>query len=61
VNRRGRPIDTVVNMSCLVGDGAARGVILMMDATPRDSGSPEGRGRPAAAASDGQRDAESPA
>jgi two-component system CheB/CheR fusion protein len=61
VNRRGRPIDTVVSMSCLVGDGAARGVILMMDATPRDSGSPEGRGQPAAAASDGQRDAESPA
>jgi two-component system CheB/CheR fusion protein len=61
VNRRGRPIDTVVSMSCQVGDGAAHGVILMMDATPRDGGSPEGRGQPDLAASDGQRDGESTA
>ena len=36
VNRRGRPVDCIVNVSCLVGSGETRGVILMMDATPRD-------------------------
>jgi two-component system CheB/CheR fusion protein len=43
VNRRGRPIDTSVSMSRLVGDGMPRGVILMMDATPRDGAAAEGR------------------
>jgi two-component system, chemotaxis family, CheB/CheR fusion protein len=43
VNRRGRPIDCSVSMSCLVGDGVARGVILMMDTTARDGSASEGR------------------
>ena len=43
VNRRGRPIDTLVNMSTLVSGGAPRGVILMMEATPRDGGAGDGR------------------
>jgi two-component system, chemotaxis family, CheB/CheR fusion protein len=48
INRRGRTIETTVNISCLVGDGQARGVILMMDAVPADgkasAGSPGGAG-----------------
>src|SRR5215468_7586385 len=36
INRRGRPVETTVNISCLVGDGQTRGVILMMDAVPAD-------------------------
>ncbi len=62
VNRRGRPIDCSVNMSCLVGDGAARGVILIMDATARDATAPESRGPSGASLSsaDGQQPAEQP-
>jgi two-component system CheB/CheR fusion protein len=60
VNRRGRPIDTSVSMSCLVGDGTARGVILMMDATPRDGTGADSRAAaPASAAPDGKAEAES--
>jgi two-component system CheB/CheR fusion protein len=47
VNRRGRPVETTVTMSCLMGDGEARGVILMMDAVPREPDAGEGRGTPA--------------
>jgi two-component system, chemotaxis family, CheB/CheR fusion protein len=47
INRRGRAVDVVVNISCLVADGATRGVILMMDATPHDGA--DGRAQPAAA------------
>src|SRR5215470_712917 len=36
INRRGRTVETTVNISCLVGDGQTRGVILMMDAVPAD-------------------------
>jgi hypothetical protein len=36
VNRRGRPVDCIVNVSSLIGNGETRGVILMMDATQRD-------------------------
>jgi two-component system CheB/CheR fusion protein len=36
INRRGRPVKTTVNITCLVGDGQTRGVILMMDAVPTD-------------------------
>ncbi|MGN6791078.1 MAG: CheR family methyltransferase [Streptosporangiaceae bacterium] len=36
VNRRGRAIETTVNVSCLIGDEATTGVILMMDAVPLD-------------------------
>jgi two-component system, chemotaxis family, CheB/CheR fusion protein len=36
VNRRGRPIECTVTLSCLIGDSSNRGVILIMDATPRD-------------------------
>jgi two-component system CheB/CheR fusion protein len=43
VNRRGKPIICTVSMSCLIGDGAARGVILLMDATPRDGEKAESR------------------
>jgi two-component system CheB/CheR fusion protein len=39
VNRRGRAIDCVVNMSCLVGDGVAHGVILVMDVNTADGAS----------------------
>ena len=61
INRRGRPVETTVNISCLVGDGQTRGVILMMDAVPLDGagagsvsmadvtpqdGAPDGRSRP---------------
>ena len=35
VNRRGRPIECTVSLSQLVGAGATRGVILVMDAVPR--------------------------
>jgi two-component system CheB/CheR fusion protein len=47
VNRRGRTVETTVNISCLVGDGQTRGVILMMDAVPTDGA---GTGAPIAAA-----------
>jgi two-component system, chemotaxis family, CheB/CheR fusion protein len=40
VNRRGRAINTTVSISCLAGDEATRGVILMMDAVPRDGALP---------------------
>jgi two-component system, chemotaxis family, CheB/CheR fusion protein len=46
VNRRGRPVETVVSINCLVGDGQARGVILMMDAVPTDGA---GAGAPTSA------------
>jgi two-component system, chemotaxis family, CheB/CheR fusion protein len=36
VNRRGRPIDCTVTLSCLIGDSSNRGVILIMDASARD-------------------------
>jgi hypothetical protein len=36
VNRRGRPIECTVSLSQLVGTGATRGVILVMDAVPRE-------------------------
>ena len=32
VNRRGRAIECTVNVSCLIGEGTPRGVILMMEA-----------------------------
>ena len=35
VNRRGRPVECTVSLSQLVGAGATRGVILVMDAAPR--------------------------
>jgi two-component system, chemotaxis family, CheB/CheR fusion protein len=41
VNRRGRAIECTVNVSCLNGDEATRGVILMMDATPMDGRTPK--------------------
>jgi two-component system, chemotaxis family, CheB/CheR fusion protein len=53
INRRGRPIECAVNLTCLAGDGATKGVILMMDATPRDGSAPDGRVVPAGAAGDG--------
>jgi two-component system, chemotaxis family, CheB/CheR fusion protein len=40
VNRRGRPIDCTVSLSQLIGSGTTRGVILVMDAVPRDPGAP---------------------
>jgi two-component system CheB/CheR fusion protein len=55
INRRGRPVDVVANISCLVGDGEPRGVILMMDAAPRD-GSPDGRAQPVAAEQEGEQE-----
>src|SRR5215472_300077 len=36
VNRRGRQIECTVRISGLMGEGVTRGVILMMDASPRD-------------------------
>ena len=36
VNRRGRPIEAVVSLSQLAGAGTTRGVILVMDAAPRE-------------------------
>jgi two-component system CheB/CheR fusion protein len=42
VNRRGRAIDCIVNITRLVGDGDAGGVILMMDAIPREQPSLDG-------------------
>jgi two-component system, chemotaxis family, CheB/CheR fusion protein len=36
VNRRGRPIECAVSLSQLVRAGATRGVILVMDAAPRE-------------------------
>jgi two-component system, chemotaxis family, CheB/CheR fusion protein len=36
VNRRGRAVETTVNISCLAGDDTTKGVILMMDAVPKD-------------------------
>jgi two-component system CheB/CheR fusion protein len=50
INRRGRPIDCTVQVSCLRGDGETRGVILMMDATPRNGAD----GAAGAATADGQ-------
>src|SRR5215468_349808 len=52
INRRGRPVETTVNISCLVGDGQTRGVILMMDAVPTD-GAGAGVPGPATAARQG--------
>src|SRR5262249_38920108 len=37
VNRRGRLIECSVNVTRLIGDGAASGVILMMDAMPLEA------------------------
>ncbi|HEY1320562.1 MAG TPA: CheR family methyltransferase [Streptosporangiaceae bacterium] len=56
VNRRGRPIETTVNISCLVGDDQTHGVILMMDAVPADGSGSTG----AAAATAAQRQNPSP-
>ena len=53
VNRRGRPVDCTVHVSCLVGSGETRGVILMMDATPRD-GTDGVASAPVAAEQDGR-------
>jgi two-component system CheB/CheR fusion protein len=39
VNRRGRPIECTVSVSQLVGAGTTRGVILVMDAVPREPAS----------------------
>ena len=39
VNRRGRPVDCTVHLSQLLGAGAARGVILVMDAVSREPAS----------------------
>jgi two-component system, chemotaxis family, CheB/CheR fusion protein len=36
INRRGRPVETTVNITCLVGDNQTHGVILMMDAIPTE-------------------------
>jgi len=36
INRRGRLVDCTVQLSCLLGDGETRGVILMMDVLPLD-------------------------
>src|SRR5262249_48302046 len=52
INRRGRTVETTVNISCLVGDGQTRGVILMMDAVPTD-GAGAGVPGPATAARQG--------
>jgi two-component system CheB/CheR fusion protein len=46
INRRGRPVEVTVSVSCLVGDGQTRGVILLMDAVPRDSGPADGEPGP---------------
>src|SRR5215468_8872205 len=40
INRRGRAIECTVNVSGLMGDQETKGVILMMDAVPRDGGGP---------------------
>jgi hypothetical protein len=42
INRRGRPVETTVNITCLVGDNQTHGVILMMDAIPTDRGTGAG-------------------
>jgi two-component system, chemotaxis family, CheB/CheR fusion protein len=39
VNRRGRAIECTVNVSCLVGKETPRGVILIMEAVPREKAS----------------------
>jgi two-component system CheB/CheR fusion protein len=49
INRRGRQIECTVNVSCLVGDGQARGVILMMDAIPLDGADAAAQGGAAVA------------
>jgi two-component system CheB/CheR fusion protein len=56
VNRRGRPITCTVTLSCLIGEATNRGVILIMEAAPRDATEAleEGTG-PARARSDGHR------
>ena len=51
VNRRGKAIECVVNVTPLVGDGDAGGVILMMDAIPREQPSLDGAGTPTSAMS----------
>jgi len=56
INRRGRPIDCTVTMSCLIGEGDNRGVILIMDAVPRDGAGQIPDTSPAAAQTDGQRE-----
>jgi two-component system CheB/CheR fusion protein len=38
INRRGRRVEVIVSVSCLVGYGETRGVILLMDAGPREGG-----------------------
>lgn len=60
VNRRGRPVGCVVSASRLIGNGETRGVILMMDATPRDgtdgaasAGVPAGHAAAGTAVADG--------
>ena len=40
INRRGRAIECTVNVSGLMGDQETKGVILMMDAVPRDGAAP---------------------
>jgi two-component system CheB/CheR fusion protein len=55
VNRRGRAIECTVRLSRLIGDGSNRGVILIMDAAPRDGSSPTADTGSAAARADGQR------
>jgi two-component system CheB/CheR fusion protein len=36
VNRRGRPVECTVSVTCMPGEGGNRGVILMMDAVLQD-------------------------
>jgi len=45
VNRSGRAIDCAVSVSCLVGELAPRGVILMMEAVAMDRGGPPADGQ----------------
>src|SRR5262249_56515290 len=52
INRRGRPVETTVNISCLVGDGQTPGGILIMDAVPTHGAGAGGPG-PATAAPQG--------
>jgi len=60
INRRGRAIECTVNVSGLMGDQETKGVILMMDAVPRDAAAPAQQAEkhedvyvPTAASSDG--------
>jgi two-component system CheB/CheR fusion protein len=60
VNRRGRTVETTVNISCLVGDDQTHGVILMMDATPADGSAASGAPAAGALATAGSGEAGGP-